>query len=62
MTRRRLNRSMSAALLVLSILLPGCTYYHVHPGALVGPSQPSPLFNRTDFWAQGVTFGLEFRF
>jgi hypothetical protein len=23
---------------------------------------PRPLFNRTDFWAQGLTFGLELRF
>jgi hypothetical protein len=31
-------------------------------GVLQGPASPTPLFNRTDFWAQGVTFGLEFRF
>jgi hypothetical protein len=31
-------------------------------GALVGPANPAPLFNRSDFWAQGVNFGLEFRF
>jgi hypothetical protein len=31
-------------------------------GQLVGPAQPAPLFNRTDFWTQGMTFGLEFRF
>jgi hypothetical protein len=31
-------------------------------GALVGPAQPAPLFQRSDFWAQGVTFGLEFRY
>jgi Putative beta barrel porin-7 (BBP7) len=31
-------------------------------GVLQGPASPSPLFNRTDFWAQGVNFGLEFRF
>jgi hypothetical protein len=23
---------------------------------------PQPLFNRTDFWAQGITFGLELRY
>ena len=23
---------------------------------------PRPFFNRTDFWAQGLTFSLEFRF
>ena len=23
---------------------------------------PVPIFNRSDFWAQGMTFGFEFRF
>lgn len=32
------------------------------PGALIGPSQPSPLFNRSDFWAHGASFGVEFRY
>lgn len=31
-------------------------------GALNGPAFPMPLFTRTDFWAQGVTLGFEFRF
>ncbi len=31
-------------------------------GKLVGPAQPAPLFNRSDFWAQGISFGLEFRY
>jgi hypothetical protein len=31
-------------------------------GTLVGPPLPAPQFNRTDFWAQGVSFGLEFRY
>lgn len=31
-------------------------------GVLVGPAQPGPLFNRTDFWATGLNFGAEFRF
>ena len=31
-------------------------------GALVGQASPAPLFNRSDFWAQGVNFGLEFRY
>jgi hypothetical protein len=31
-------------------------------GVLQGPASPTPLFNRTDFWAQGVNFGLEFRY
>jgi hypothetical protein len=25
-------------------------------------TRPEPLLGRTDFWAQGVSFGLEFRF
>jgi hypothetical protein len=29
---------------------------------LVGPAQPAVLFNRTDFWAQGVNFGLQFTY
>jgi hypothetical protein len=31
-------------------------------GILNGPPVPVPLFNRSDFWAHGVNFGLEFRF
>jgi Putative beta barrel porin-7 (BBP7) len=31
-------------------------------GALTGVPAPVPLFNRTDYWAQGVSFGLEFRY
>jgi hypothetical protein len=31
-------------------------------GRLVGPAQPAPLFNRSDFWAQGINFGLDFRY
>ena len=31
-------------------------------GVLTGSAQPTSQFNRTDFWAQGVSFGLEFRF
>jgi hypothetical protein len=29
-------------------------------GTLAGPAQPTPLLTRSDFWAQGVSFGLEF--
>jgi len=29
---------------------------------LVGPAQPAPLFVRSDFWAQGINVGLEFRY
>ncbi len=25
-------------------------------------TRPAPLFNTSDFWAQGVSFGLEFRY
>jgi hypothetical protein len=31
-------------------------------GVLTGPASPEPLFNRSGFWAQGMTFGIEFRF
>jgi hypothetical protein len=31
-------------------------------GRLVGPAQPAPLFNRSDFWAQGINLGLEVRY
>jgi hypothetical protein len=31
-------------------------------GALTGPAYPAPVLNRTDFWAQGVNVGLEFRY
>ena len=29
---------------------------------LVGPARPLFAFNPTDFWAQGINFGLEFRY
>jgi hypothetical protein len=32
------------------------------PGALVGPARPAPLLGDSDFWAQGLSFGLELRF
>lgn len=32
------------------------------PAALVGPPEPAFRFNRSDFWAQGLNFGLEFRY
>lgn len=31
-------------------------------GTLVGQAAPLPFFNRSDFWAQGVSFGLELRY
>ena len=27
-----------------------------------GPARPAALLRETDFWAQGVSFGLEFRY
>jgi hypothetical protein len=32
------------------------------PGALAGPARPAFSFHETDFWAQGGSFGLEFRY
>jgi hypothetical protein len=31
-------------------------------GQLVGPAEPAPAFNHSDFWAHGVSFGVELRF
>jgi hypothetical protein len=31
-------------------------------GVLSGPGSPMPMFTRTDFWAQGISLGLELRF
>jgi hypothetical protein len=31
-------------------------------GTLVGPAQPSFAFHGTDYWAQGISFGLQLRF
>ena len=31
-------------------------------GAAVGPNEPSHLTKRDEFWAQGLTFGIEFRY
>ncbi|MCE9564779.1 MAG: BBP7 family outer membrane beta-barrel protein [Planctomycetes bacterium] len=32
------------------------------PVGLVGPAAPLPQFHHTDFWAQGMTFGLQLRY
>jgi len=32
------------------------------PGELVGAPHPEFRFQTTDFWAQGLNFGLEYRF
>ena len=34
----------------------------IGPGALVGPARPAFSFHETDFWAQGLDVGLEFRY
>lgn len=31
-------------------------------GTLAGAASPAPMFNRTDFWAQGLTLGVEFHY
>jgi hypothetical protein len=31
-------------------------------GALTGPAAPLPQFNRSDFWAQGITFGVRIQY
>jgi hypothetical protein len=31
-------------------------------GTIQSPALPAPLLQRSDYWAQGITFGLEFRF
>jgi hypothetical protein len=32
------------------------------PGKLVGPARPAFAFQDSDFWAQGLDFGVEFRY
>jgi hypothetical protein len=32
------------------------------PGTLVGPARPTVILRETDFWAQGLNVGVEFRF
>jgi hypothetical protein len=51
-----------------SVVRPGAEIDHnVNPTQifgmpLAGPAAPVPQYNRTDFWAQGVSCGLELRF
>jgi hypothetical protein len=33
-----------------------------NPGPIVGPARPAPLFNSTDYWYQGLSLGMEYRF
>jgi hypothetical protein len=42
--------------------VPGLQPVGVNPGPIVGPAVPAYPFNRTDFWAQGVNFGLQLRY
>ncbi len=32
------------------------------PGTLIGPARPALVLRDTDFWAQGINFGLEIRY
>jgi hypothetical protein len=32
------------------------------PGTLTGPARPTVVLKDTEFWAQGISFGLEFRY
>jgi len=41
---------------------PVVNFSQLFGGPLVGPAQPLPQFNRTDFFAHGLSFGLEFRY
>jgi hypothetical protein len=36
------------------------SFFEFTPGAPA--TQPAPLFKTTDFWAQGINFGMELRF
>jgi hypothetical protein len=36
--------------------------FFVPPGAVIGPAVPVPTFRSSDYWAQGLTFGMEFRY
>ena len=31
-------------------------------GSAVGPNEPSPTSKKDEFWAQGIHFGIEFRY
>jgi hypothetical protein len=48
----QINRTVNPALVPISRTF----------GTLGGPAQPSFTFQHSDFWAQGLNFGLEFRF
>jgi hypothetical protein len=44
------------------VLNPGLVPTDATFGTPGGPALPAPLFNTTDFWAQGINFGMEFRY
>jgi Putative beta barrel porin-7 (BBP7) len=53
-----IDRGVNATYQPFSPIAPGTSV----GGALAGdPARPAPIFNSTDFWAQGLTLGLEFR-
>ncbi len=33
-----------------------------NPGPLVGPARPAPLLNSTDYWVQGLSLGMDYRY
>jgi hypothetical protein len=33
-----------------------------NPGPIVGPVRPAPLFNSTDYWVQGLSLGMDYRY
>jgi hypothetical protein len=40
----------------------GTSFTGTFPNTLVGPAAPGFSFSRSDFWAQGINFGLQFKF
>jgi hypothetical protein len=36
--------------------------FFVPPGILTGPAAPLPVFHSSNFWAQGINFGVELKF
>jgi len=41
---------------------PAITGTGLIPPPLMGPARPAPLFNSSDFWAQGINAGIQFSF
>jgi len=33
-----------------------------NPGPIVGPARPAPLLNSTDYWVQGLSLGMDYRY